>query len=93
MFTIEVGKKTKDEEFNFEDLEMFHQECRGGKIKQKLDDHAGTLWAFTCQRCKDSRIMPAYNAAEVIQTAIDGRKRKFEHPRFHEVDIVVVQRV
>lgn len=32
-FTIEVKKKAKDEEFSFEDLEMFHRECCGGKIK------------------------------------------------------------
>lgn len=34
MFTIEVKKKEKDEEFGFEDLEMFHKEC-GGRIKQE----------------------------------------------------------
>jgi hypothetical protein len=33
MFTIEVRKKGKDEEFDFKDLEMFHQECYGGKIE------------------------------------------------------------
>ena len=35
MFTIEVGKKGKDEEFDFEDLEMYHKECMGGRIKQE----------------------------------------------------------
>ena len=35
MFTIEVKKKEKNEEFTFEDLEMFHGECGGGQIKQK----------------------------------------------------------
>ena len=34
MFTIEVKKKGKNEEFGFEDLEMFHKEC-GGQIKPK----------------------------------------------------------
>ena len=33
MFTIEVRKKEKGEEFDFKDLEMFHQECYGGKIE------------------------------------------------------------
>ncbi len=35
MFTIEVEKKEKDEEFGFKDLEMYHKECIGGRIKQK----------------------------------------------------------
>jgi len=34
-FTIEVKKKEKDEEFSFMTLEMFHQECYGGEIRQK----------------------------------------------------------
>ena len=38
-FTIEVKKKEKDEEFSFKDLEMFHQECCGGKIRKKQYYH------------------------------------------------------
>jgi hypothetical protein len=32
-YTIEVKKKRKDEKFSYEDLEIFHSECYGGKLK------------------------------------------------------------
>ncbi|GAH71597.1 unnamed protein product [marine sediment metagenome] len=48
MFTIDVKEKGKNEEFSFKDLEMFHQECYGGKIKQNYE---GPNWRLTCQRC------------------------------------------
>jgi hypothetical protein len=31
MFTIEVGKREKDEDFTFEDLKMYYSECCDGK--------------------------------------------------------------
>ena len=48
MFTIEVMKKDKDEKFSFRDLELFHGDRNGGKIKQVF--RVGVWW-FTCERC------------------------------------------
>lgn len=52
MFTIEVKKRGKDEEFSFKDLEMFHQECGAGKIKPKPYNtwYTGCVGGGICQR-------------------------------------------
>jgi len=34
-FTIEVKKKEEDEKFSFMDIEIYHQECYGGRIDKK----------------------------------------------------------
>lgn len=67
MFTIEVKQRGKDEEFHFRKLELFHQECYGGRI---FTDSLGTridvegegetktsiselpVFELTCSRCK-----------------------------------------
>ena len=90
MFTIEVKKREKDEEFSFEDLEMFHQECGGGKIEVRNRDKG---WRdFICKRCEVSecKISPE-NALKIIQTAIDGKKRRLGI-WIEEYDIYVIQK-
>ncbi len=85
MFTIEVRKKSKDEEFSFKDLEMFHRECIGGRIKITEDS---LFIRLICLRCKTEKILlrDANPSTELIQTVIDGKERKIDY------DICVVQR-
>lgn len=78
MFIIEVKKKGKDGEFSFKDLEMFHQECYGGKIKvESLGDRD---WLLTCQRCSQQCELGGKGREDgiprIIRTAIDGQERE-----------------
>ena len=96
MFTIEVGKKERDEEFDFEDVRkkatLTHQECFGGKVKWK-DEMVG--WIFQCQRCGSQTFVGScrHNKARetIIKTAIDGQERNLEQEEDREV-IRVVQK-
>lgn len=69
-FNIEVKKRGKDEEFGFEDLEMFHQECYGGKIKVKPEFSAKretvNEWLLQCERCKYSTMLAHLREEESI---------------------------
>ncbi|PJC28959.1 hypothetical protein CO010_00955 [Candidatus Shapirobacteria bacterium CG_4_8_14_3_um_filter_39_11] len=79
MFTIEVKKREKDEEFSFKDLEMFHQECYGGKIK----------WigaALECKRCRGNIPFSGREEKKIVLTAIDGEERRLSD------DVRVVQK-
>ena len=78
MFTIEVKKKDKDEKFSFEDLELFHGDCGGGKIGQV---YGSLVWWFTCERCSvkytisTSSSEGKENLAMIAATAVDGQER------------------
>lgn len=92
MFTIEVKKRGKDEEFSFEDLEMFHKECGGGRIMQELEDAVccPSDWTLICQRCGASieiKAKPNFQTAKVIATAVDGEERKITR------NIAVIQKI
>jgi len=92
MFTIEVGQKNRDEKFSFEQLELFHQECMGGKIvisdkKLKIKREPGDkgemecgCYLLICKRCQ--RMIAIYKQSgspgEIIRTAIDRQKREIE---------------
>jgi hypothetical protein len=90
-FTIEVKKKEKDEDFKFEDLEMYHQECYGGKIKIEVVEvtevksaaDEGTphaLFKLSCTRCGREIYLDknSNSPAEVIKTSIDGKEREID---------------
>jgi hypothetical protein len=56
--TIEIEKREKGEEFKFEDLLMYHQDCYGGKIKievikkqEDLSQRHYNLFKLICVRC------------------------------------------
>ena len=79
MFTIEVKKKGRNEEFSFMNLELFHQECYGGRIK----------WigaALECKRCRGNIPFSGREEKKIVLTAIDGKERKLSD------DIRVVQK-
>ena len=79
MFTIEVKKKGKDEEFGFKDLEMFHQECYGGKIKQSQYREREEDWMLTCQRCGQWCVISGDledGVPRIVKTVMDGQERK-----------------
>lgn len=79
MFTIEVKKRGKEQEFSLEDLEMFHQECYGGGIKQEMGSGLGFgEGILTCTRCEERRrvLIGQDMVFKIIQTAIDGQERK-----------------
>jgi hypothetical protein len=80
MFTIEVEKKKKDEDFSFEDLEMFHQECYGGKIKitQSKLNNFPKGYNLICQRCKSEKEIEISDVIEIIKTAVDKEERELE---------------
>ena len=101
MFTIEVKKRGKDEKFSFEDLEMFHQECYGGKIElesEKRDEYGHKVehgvsvpeydgWNLICPRCEDKAwIFKGEKSLMIVQTAIDGEEKKLKN------DVRVVQK-
>jgi hypothetical protein len=83
-FTIEVKKKEKDEDFKFEDLEMYHQECYGGKIKIEVTEETTrgrdkyALFKLTCTRCHRTIYLNinSNSPAEIIKTSIDEEERE-----------------
>ncbi len=78
---IEVKKKGKDEEFSFDDLELYHQECSGGKVKDNTESTLSFLRGYnlTCQRCKCEReIDIGIESIVIIKTAIDAEEREIE---------------
>ena len=94
MFTIEVEKRGKDDEFKFKDLKMFHHECYGGTIKC---DYQGGYWELSCQRCGlETAVHITYRSGvgredseetiNIIKTAIDGRERNISD------DVRVIQK-
>lgn len=76
-FTIEVKREEKDrEDLKFADLQMFHRECYGGRIKVKgVPSGVKTL---VCQRCGKQCIPERgeEGVIRIIKTAIDGQERK-----------------
>jgi hypothetical protein len=93
MFTIEVRKRGKDEEFNFEDViknvNVTHDNCFGGKVEFKWvpanNRDGGRYWSFRCKRCTVwTRIKENEEQVKliIIRTAIDGQERKLgDHVR------------
>jgi len=86
-FTIEVKKKEKDEEFEFKDLEMYHQECYGGKIKIEVTEETEsasstchTLFKLSCTKCGREIYLDKNSTfpAEIIKTSVDGKERKID---------------
>lgn len=94
-FTIEVQKREKDEKFGFGDLEMFHQECQGGKIIQESTNYAS--WNCECTRCGQDISLGIHNndTVRLINTAIDGEERKILdtwYENWSDFRVSVVQR-
>ena len=85
MFTIEVEKREKDEKFKFEDLEMFHQDCYGGKINKKFieveinpEKKESSLLEIECVCCRQKIWIPENSIIEIVKTAKDGQERKIK---------------
>lgn len=94
LFTVEVEKKGKDENFIFSILNLFHKECMGGGILT-IGDLSEKYWRLTCTRCNAQntiRVSVLWTIS-VIKTAIDGEKREIGvyFPGYDKV--FVVQRV
>ena len=52
VFTVEVEAKDSDDDFAFDDLVMFHQECLGGRIKITAPYSIRfDPWSLRCTRC------------------------------------------
>lgn len=89
-FTIEVKKKREDEEFGFVNLEMFHQDCGGGKLLRGsmmgrfytgyINQPFMEFYELTCTRCEKRFwiIKQSQAPLDIIKTAIDGQQRKVE---------------
>jgi hypothetical protein len=95
-FIVEVTRrKADDPELSFNNLEMFHQNCFGGKIvyytREGMRDHQQCL---KCERCDSGVIVDRDKLwdwkKEIILTAIDGKKR--EIPRRWEKQIIILQK-
>ncbi len=71
-FTIEVKEKKDGEEFC--DLELFHKECYGGRLK--IVRGVCDLWDLICQSCCARVVVnEGRETVEITQTAVDGKKR------------------
>ena len=95
-FIIEIEKRDADDrDLSFDNLEMFHQNCLGGKIvyytHEGYQDHQQ---CFRCERCHSDIIIDSRKIRdwkkEMILTAIDGKKR--EIPRRWDKQIIILQK-
>ena len=73
MFTVEVEKKAKDEEFNVESLNMWHNDCYRGKF---IKDKYQYISRITCSRCESKFLIEHSDMVKIIRTAVDGEKRE-----------------
>lgn len=89
-FTIEVLEKRQDDDFVFADLEMFHQECAGGKIKS---ENGAGQWVLRCHRCNVWTTVRASErgTAAIVKTALDSERCPIE-VGYHGYDEIVVIR-
>ncbi|MDP2736462.1 MAG: hypothetical protein Q8O59_01600 [bacterium] len=79
MFTIEIKKQKKNENFGLEDLTMNHQECSGGRVSFRRDFYpAGELY-FECSRCRETAEISDKVELKIIQTAINGEEKKLSN--------------
>jgi hypothetical protein len=84
-FTVAVERKSPDEQFTADDIELFHEECGGGKISRSSIGQAGyasspASWALQCNRCHTTEYLPVSEAgtALLMKTAVDGKSRKMK---------------
>ena len=78
-FTLLVKKVHQSTVDDFEDLQLFHEECAGYRVvAQKLNP---TAWSLKCKRCKREIIVKdnASGNLPIMQTAVDGQERQFNH--------------
>ncbi|WKZ70342.1 MAG: hypothetical protein QY331_03610 [Melioribacteraceae bacterium] len=78
-FTISVKKVHQSTVKKFDELELFHFECNNYGIKmEKLNP---LTWGLKCKRCKRQIIVKdnAYGNLPIMQTAVDGEERLFNH--------------
>lgn len=97
-FTIEAKKRGKDKDFSFENLEMSHQECYGGKITlEEIERKEDALSVrLTCSRCGVRRIIAGNDILKVVQTAIDGEERIIREEKeayMKHLEVRVIQKI
>lgn len=78
-FTILVNKVHQSTVDNFEDLKLYHEECAGYSITIKLLN--AQAFSLKCKRCKREIIVKdnANGNIPIMQTAVDGEPRQFNH--------------
>ena len=93
VFSIEVKRMKKQDEFSFEELDMFHGDCYGGRIEKEFDKE-GRSWSLTCSRCGQSiKVFTEGQTSEIIRTAIDGKERILDYDRFNiNYEVSVIQK-
>lgn len=78
-FTISVKKIHQSTVDDFGELELFHKECGNYRVLiRKLNP---TVWGLKCKRCGREIIVKdnAYGNIPIMQTAVDGQPRVFNH--------------
>ena len=102
MFTIEVKKRGKDEEFGFKGLKIkkvSHEDCYNEKVKIKRGyllvdlfsfpkSPEDYIWHLKCTRCGEERKIPfpQWVRADLVKLVIDGGEMKL----MDDVRVVVV---
>jgi hypothetical protein len=78
-FTISVKKIHQSTVDDFEELELFHKECGNYRVVTKRLNHF--TWGLKCKRCGREIIVKdnAYGNIPIMQTAVDGQPRVFNH--------------
>lgn len=87
-FTISVNKVHQSTVKNFEELQLFHHECGNYPVTiQKLNPSA---WSIKCKRCRREIIVKdnAFGNIPIMQTAVDGVTRDFNHELAKEKVVV-----
>ncbi len=78
-FTITVKKVPQSSVKEFQELDLFHQEC--GNYSLKIERLSSSAWSLKCKRCKREIIVKdnALGNMPIMQTAVDGEMREFNH--------------
>ena len=91
-FTILAAAKKPDQDFNPEDLELFHGECNGGRLTVHPVDHH--WWILECKRCSVKALVSESEngTSALVRTVTDGESRKLESAPHFPKDILAVRK-
>jgi hypothetical protein len=68
-----VERRKEDNDFDFDDLKLFHKECYGGRVDHEW---AWGSYVLFCYRCGEVIDFPEEWMKKIVCTAVDGKERK-----------------
>jgi len=72
---VTEGGSVRD--FSYKDLNVYHDDCGGGRIVIRPPEDQDVDFQFSCKRCMSKISVPTDVFAAICKTAIDAEPRTF----------------